>query len=89
MTIKIGKLDQQAIDALKRPDTKVKTVELTPEKKAKFKLASDEIIVVLKKYTDGPLDAYILLRLIQEGFEETYDIRGSTLFKNKELEKGD
>ncbi len=83
------KLDQQAIDALKRPDTRVVAVDMSPEKKAKFKLASDEIIVILKKYTTGPLDAYMLLKLMQEGFEETYDIRGSTLFKNKDFEGGE
>jgi len=83
------KLDQQAIDALKRPDTRVVAVDMSPEKKAKFKQASDEIIVILKKYTTGPLDAYLLLSLMREGFEETYDIRGSTLYRNEDLEKGE
>jgi len=83
------KLDQQTIDALKRPDTRVVAIELTPEMKAKFKLASDEIVSTLKKYTQGPADAYMLLRLIQEGFEETYDIRGSTIFRNKDLDGGE
>lgn len=83
------KLDQKSIDALQRPDTKVVAVDMTPEKKARFKLASDEIITVLKKHTTNPVEAYMLLKLMLEGFEETYDIRGGMICRNDDPQKGD
>jgi hypothetical protein len=83
------KLDQQSIDALRQPDTKALYVELTPELKEKFKRASDEIVAVLRRYTKGPMEAYSLLILIKEGFEETYDIRGSIQCNNDDIRKGD
>lgn len=83
------KLDKKAIDALQRPDTRVVAVDMTPEKKARFKLASDEIIAVCKKHTANPVEAYMLLKLMLEGFEETYDIRGGTICRNEDIRKGD
>ena len=83
------KLDQQAIDALKRPDTRVVAMEFTEEQKTRFKLVSDQIIALLKQNTKGPIEAYALLVFIVKGFEHTFDIRGSTMLEKGDGDKGE
>lgn len=78
------KLNDKAIAALQQPDTKTIAFDMTPERKAKIKLVSDKIVDLLKAHTAGPLEAYMVLQFVMEGFEQTYDIRGGTILDSRD-----
>jgi len=71
------KFSPNAEAALRKPDTQAKMIEMTPERQEKFKELSDGIIDYLRARTDGPIEAYMILRFVMEGFEEAFGIRGS------------
>lgn len=70
------KINQQAEAALKQPDTKVLAIEMTDERWERFCRVFDQIIDLLRANTEGPAEAYMLLNVIRNGFEEYYGIRG-------------
>lgn len=81
------KLSKKAIEALKLVDTRVVAVDMDEVRKAKFKLVSDEILLILRSHMSNPLEAYMLLQFMIQGFEETYDIRGSTILQEEDMKK--
>jgi hypothetical protein len=78
------KIDEQARAALQQPDTKVVAIEMTPERKERYQRASGLIVDTLKANTNGPVEAYILLKCVIAGFEEAYGIRGGIIVGHEE-----
>jgi len=70
--------------ALKQPDTKIQSYEMTPERKEKFSRVSAELIDFIKSRTEGPIEAYAIVRLVCEGLEKTYGIRGNIFVREGE-----
>jgi hypothetical protein len=70
------KIDERAQRALQQPDSRAVTVELTPELKAKYSRISEQVCTLLRANTDGPMEAYMILHFVVQGFEDTYGIRG-------------
>ena len=75
MSTKSHLIDTQAEKALRESDTEAVAIEMTPELKQKFSRISGEVIDLLRAKTEGPIEAYILLKFIQHAFEEHYGIR--------------
>jgi pheromone shutdown protein TraB len=59
-------------------------IELTPERKERLMAVSDEIIDILKKKTHGPMEALILLHLMQESIQEQQGVT-MELFTKEDL----
>lgn len=77
-------LDDKTKAALQRADSKGVGFEMTPELREKFCRVSTELVDFIKARTTGPLEAYAILRFVCDGFESTYDIRGSTMISKKD-----
>ena len=73
------RIDAQSEKALQQPDTRVRTVEMTPKVRAKFARVSGLVIDLLRQHTDGPHEAYMVLQVIREAFEEKFGIRGAII----------
>jgi len=73
------RMSDGAKTALAQPDTHATTLEMTDERREKFSRVSNQLVSLLKANTEGPLEAYMLLQLVQHGFEETYGIRGGIM----------
>jgi hypothetical protein len=71
------KLGRKEAEALTRPDTALRLYEMTDERKQRWCDACEKIIDQLRNSTQGPGEAYCLLKFVQEAFEEIYDIRGA------------
>lgn len=71
---------------MKLTDTHVKTLELTPERKEKFARVSAEVMDFIKARTEGPLEAYAIMRLVCDGLEEVYGIRGNIFLSDDDHE---
>ena len=69
--------DEKTKAAMKMPDSKTVAFEMTPELREKFSSVASQLLDFLKARTSGPVEAYAILRIVCEGFESTYDIRGS------------
>lgn len=65
------KLDKKTEALLRDPDTGVVLYELTAERKQKLTKLSEEIIYILRKRTEGPGEAMVLLHFLQETLEES------------------
>lgn len=73
------KFSQNAEAALRQPDTKVISFEMTPELKAKLSRVTAEVVDLLKANTEGPVQAYMALQFIVHAFEDRYGIRGGII----------
>lgn len=69
-------IDDKAKAALQQPDTQAVTIEMTPERRARYHRISDQLVGLLKANTDSPIEAYMLLHFVMQSFEELYGIRG-------------
>lgn len=70
------RINEKAAAALQKPDTKAISMEMTPERQERFQRLSLQIIELLKANVDGPVEGYMLLHFVMDGFEEAYNIRG-------------
>ena len=50
-------------------------IDMTPERKAKWKRASDELIALMKREFDSPIEAAAVLKFVLESLQQTYDIQ--------------
>jgi hypothetical protein len=82
------RLNKQDEAALRQPDTKSVSVELTPELKVKFNKIAKKLIDLLMIETTGPLEAYMLLRFALNSFEDVYNIRGAVIIEKDDVSKG-
>jgi hypothetical protein len=57
---------------------------MTPERKEKFSRVYGKVVELLKRNSEGPMEAYMLLCFIQQAFEKSYGIRGGVIVDNKE-----
>lgn len=81
------KINEQAEKALLEPDTKAIAIEMTEERKERFRQVSYQIIDILKSNTRGPVEAYSLLNFIKTSFEDCYGIRGGIVVNQGDTEK--
>lgn len=65
------KLNKKAEGLLRDPDTGIVLYELTAERKEKLTKLSEEIIDILRKKTDSPAEAMVLLNFMQETLAES------------------
>jgi hypothetical protein len=78
------KISEKTMRALKQLDTKAVTYEMTPERKEKFKRVSNAVVNLLKAELDTPLEGYMVLVFVSQGFEELYGIRGNVIIGKDE-----
>jgi len=76
------KLFGNAESALKQPDTRQKVFDMPPERKERMQKAAGEVVDLLTKNTEGPLEAYFVLHFALKAIEETQGIRGGLLVEN-------
>jgi hypothetical protein len=81
------KVSDKALRAMQQPDTKSVTYEMTPERKEKFSRVSAAIVDLLKKETESPLESYMVLLFVTEGFEQLYNIRGGLIIGKDETKQ--
>lgn len=72
-------VNDKALRAMQQPDGKAITFEMTPERRAKFSRVSGAIVDLLRAQTDGPLESYMVLMFVTNGFEQLYNIRGGVI----------
>ncbi len=60
-------------------------LEMDDARRAKFKRLSAQIITLLKAECESPVEAYMLVRFIQDGFEQSYDIKGSIVYGKEDV----
>lgn len=73
------KMSDKAAAALQQPDTRTITTEMTPELKAKFSRIAGAVVDLLRRNTQNPAEAYMVLQFVMHGFEDTYGIRGGII----------
>ena len=78
------KVDSQAESAMRQPDTKAVTYEMTDERKAKFSRVCGLIVDLLRANASGPGEAYMILKFVVTAFEERYGIRGGVIVGDEE-----
>ena len=78
------KISEKTLRALQQSDSKAVTYEMTPERKEKFKRVSNSIVELLKSELDTPLEGYMVLVFVSQGFEEFYGIRGNVIIGKDE-----
>lgn len=79
------KFSNNARAALGQPDTRTQTIEMTPERKAKYRRVTGLVVDLLNQHSDGPLEAYMMLQFIQHGFEDAYGIRGGIIMGDDDV----
>jgi hypothetical protein len=81
------KFSNNAQAALSDPDTRAKTIELTPELKEKYTRVSHELDDFLRARTSGPMEAYMIMQFVVQAFEECYGIRGGIIVGDDDFKK--
>lgn len=81
------KIDDKALRAMKQPDTKAVTYEMTPERRKKFRRVSGAIVDLLTRETESPMEGYMVLVFVTQGFEELHQIRGNVIIGNDEAKQ--
>jgi hypothetical protein len=71
------KIDEQARNALQKPDTHTLPKEMTPERRARFSHVCNLVDGIFRANLDGPLEGYMVLKFMMAAFEEAYGIRGA------------
>ena len=82
------KFSNNAQAALADPETRAKTIGLTPELKEKYGRVAHELDDFLRARTSGPMEGYMVLQFVVHAFEERYGIRGAIIVGEDDLKKG-
>lgn len=77
-------INPKAEAALRQPDTRSVSYEMTPERKERFKVLTRRIVDILKSNCESPIEAYMCLQFVVEGFEHSFDIRGAVIVTHDE-----
>lgn len=54
--------------------------EMDEARREKFKRVSSKIVDLLRAEMESPIEAYMLLQFVRDGFEQLYGIRGSVVY---------
>lgn len=69
------RIDDKSAQALQQPDTKIVSLEMTTERKQRYKRLAEQIIDLLQANAT-PLESYSILRMVIGSLQEAYGIRG-------------
>ena len=59
--------------------------DMDDARKKKFKTVSSKVVDLLRAEFTDPIEAYMLMKFVRDGLEQTYDIKGSLIYgKDKE-----
>ncbi|MCU1338814.1 MAG: hypothetical protein JWO19_4395 [Bryobacterales bacterium] len=76
------KLTDKARAALQEPGTRAVITEMTPERKEKYSRIAGAVVDLLRRNTETPGEAYMVLQFVMHGFEESYGIRGGIIMEH-------
>jgi hypothetical protein len=68
-------IDEQSAKALQDVDTQIVTLEMTTERKERYKRLAEQIIDLLRANAT-PLESYSILRMVLGSLQQAYGIRG-------------
>lgn len=76
---------KEIADMLADSKTKAVAIDLTdPKTKARYQKISEAVIDLLRERTNGPMEAYMILRFVVQTLEEAYDIKGGFIVGDEE-----
>lgn len=78
------KFTNNAEAALQQPGTKSVVVPMTDERKEKYGRICEAIVELLRKETEGPVEAYMVLQFVQHALEDMAGIRGGIIVEHGE-----
>jgi hypothetical protein len=81
------KIDDKSLRAMQESDTKAVTYLMTPERREKFHRVSSAIVDLLRKETESPMESYMVLVFVTQGFEDLYNIRGNVIIGKDETKQ--
>ncbi len=59
--------------------------EMDDARREKFKRVSAQIVDLLRAEFASPLEAYMLIKFVQEGFEQSYDLKGAIMYGKEKV----